>query len=1250
MISFILAVTLFHLNALAQSPKATLTCEPLAQAGLRAGVAERYCVVKNLSNQTAVIESVQFHDSKCKWADPDSSPSKAPFSGNAGVRIKLRCEPLEEGYFNKDFTVNTRLSDNTLLSLKGKVEGNRPKSNAHPGPTSTYNPLKACANHLEGKDPEGRNIAKTLVQTAQCQNASGNQDSFARIMESVDALKTQKLAEELNNIDFRDSLISFWESYERLKGPIEPRTGEQALKVVLSGWEDWAAKTQNSLLLNQGGQILKDGILGYWKSYQEKTAKTPIKTLTAAERSQSIVDFNQAQAEATKLCGEINKKSREIFEGARQSTGEMPGMNSLNNRMNQSDVTASYGADSAQTIEKSQVHQQLEEMRKAYSPKLIAINEKILKTAGATLFADEKYRKMFPPISVKSCADAKASEGIIADTTDFLMGNQSLPRDGVRPITDADLTAGMKSYFDHIQNKIYSSQRNLVRGSQAQDLKDALIADPTLVSKLIEKHKGEPSAIAAICKEIRSIAAEDYAKGIGKRVIQWGIGMAAFALTLSGLGAAIGVPLMALNTASAVTAASLGLAGVNTGLIASDVSDASREQQLAQQAYAVADEKMRTGAYNSLSAADERADQAKDRAIEDLVFTWVPEATGAGALALMNKLKPNAKNLESFAKALDGEYAGLTPTQRAEILRKVETTDPKNLNDKWLKEQVAQIKKTRPAGASGKARPQDVLPGERVKTAESLLSRKLTPAQKLALERSHMVGAGEAGRAPGTKASLYNYTPAQIRKKYQVLSDAGFDKAEIKKLMDNEVVGLFDGFLSNEQLASRWVKEIDQQAGDGVIRIRADIGEMHVVKIGDQYYQVNPESGNAYLISASELKDELIYIKQANGSLKVQPATGWQFSEIDPPFKVGDVFTHEHSAGARGSLMVETTGTVVAKGKGWVMLKTADGRSHFVAYNSRTQEYIKGFTPSVVTKDREFAQAGNVSSPRNEEFIRAEQMRMKNEAEIKPIGNSGFSLGDPILVQRSSGGQSKAIISKNLGDGKVEVKWVGPNGEEFTKNVSISNLKSIEIKRPPAQPLPRIEAASPKAVESFQSHLSQLYAEHGYYSVPTSAFSQWEGPGLTTLPDQGWKMHVSMNPERATEIAETVLPELRKRGITHKIAKDLADFSTWEGTQAGKFITIYPRNDQEAREIARLISDALEKKGLKDSDFIPIKGEDVSGTGVYARYGRFTDRPLKDSNGNVIPGSKDKIMGPDGRLYDDIRGGPTPDWVRPLRD
>jgi hypothetical protein len=616
-------------------------------------------------------------------------------------------------------------------------------------------------------------------------------------------------------------------------------------------------------------------------------------------------------------------------------------------------------------------------------------------------------------------------------------------------------------------------------------------------------------------------------------------------------------------------------------------------------------------------------------------------------LAGKKRVESEAQVRVNRMKKDDPEY----PQAKRDLLDKKRSTKESEKQLKQAQNRLSREKRKQKTEVAG-----------RVKKAEELLERPLNRAQKDALERSHMVGAGEAGKAPGTQASMYNYTPAQIRKKYQLLSDAGFNKAEIKKLMDNEVVGLFDGFLSNEQLASRWAKEIDQQVGDGVMRIRGSDGtgaEMHVVKIGDRYYQVNPESGSAYLITASELKDELIYIKQANGSLKVQPATGRQFPEIDPPFKDGDVLTHEHLAGAPGSPMTQTTGTVVAKGKGWVMLKTADGRTHFVPYNTQTRDVIRHQGQSLhvepkvepkVMEDREFALEGNVSSSRNEEFIRAEQLQMKNQGGIKPIGNSGFSLGDPILVQRSSGGQSKAIISKNLGDGKVEVKWVGPNGDKFEKIVSVSDLKSIEIKSPPAQPLPRIEAASPKAVESFQSHLSQLYAEHGYFSKPDFPFSQWDGPDVAKLPDQGWKMHVSMNPERATEIAETVLPELRKKGITHKIAKDLADFSKWEGTQAGKFITIYPRTDQEAREIARLISDALEKKGLKGSDFIPIKGEDVSGTGVYARYGRFTGGPLKDAKGNPIPGSKGKIMGPDGRLYEDIRGGPTPDWVRPLRD
>jgi hypothetical protein len=128
-----------------------------------------------------------------------------------------------------------------------------------------------------------------------------------------------------------------------------------------------------------------------------------------------------------------------------------------------------------------------------------------------------------------------------------------------------------------------------------------------------------------------------------------------------------------------------------------------------------------------------------------------------------------------------------------------------------------------------------------------------------------------------------------------------------------------------------------------------------------------------------------------------------------------------------------------------------------------------------------------------------------------------------------------------------------------------------------------------------------------------------------------------------------LVPELVRRGIEHKVVDDLARFAAQNGSQTGKFITIYPRNDAQARAIADLVSEILRRRGLRTSDFVQPPGEAVLGHGVFGRYGRFTDGNLIDPRtGREIPNSSDKILLPDGRLVPDVRGVTRPDGISPL--
>ena len=74
--------------------------------------------------------------------------------------------------------------------------------------------------------------------------------------------------------------------------------------------------------------------------------------------------------------------------------------------------------------------------------------------------------------------------------------------------------------------------------------------------------------------------------------------------------------------------------------------------------------------------------------------------------------------------------------------------------------------------------------------AEEALDRKLTKEQADAVERAHLVGAGEMGKDGINPAMIGNYTEAQLREKAKILRQAGFSKLEREKLIKKGIVGL----------------------------------------------------------------------------------------------------------------------------------------------------------------------------------------------------------------------------------------------------------------------------------------------------------------------------------------------------------------------------------------------------------------------------------------------------------------------------
>ncbi len=154
------------------------------------------------------------------------------------------------------------------------------------------------------------------------------------------------------------------------------------------------------------------------------------------------------------------------------------------------------------------------------------------------------------------------------------------------------------------------------------------------------------------------------------------------------------------------------------------------------------------------------------------------------------------------------------------------------------------------------------------------------------------------------------------------------------------------------------------------------------------------------------------------------------------------------------------------------------------------------------------------------------------------------------------------------------------------------------------------------------------------------------------LPSQGWKIHVSATLGNAESLLTTVYEYCTARRIAFKFVPSryllhLRNAKYADRAASGKFITVYPADEEQCRRIARDLDTALEGAAG------PYILSDLRwGAGpVHLRYGSFTLRHCYDEHGELVPA----IQTPDGQLVPDRRGPvfqppewlPLPDFLKP---
>ncbi|MGW1957236.1 class III lanthionine synthetase LanKC [Streptomyces sp. NPDC001920] len=152
-------------------------------------------------------------------------------------------------------------------------------------------------------------------------------------------------------------------------------------------------------------------------------------------------------------------------------------------------------------------------------------------------------------------------------------------------------------------------------------------------------------------------------------------------------------------------------------------------------------------------------------------------------------------------------------------------------------------------------------------------------------------------------------------------------------------------------------------------------------------------------------------------------------------------------------------------------------------------------------------------------------------------------------------------------------------------------------------------------------------------------------PAGTTLPPQGWKIHVSACLDDAQKVLDAVWDYCVPRRIAFKFLPArqtlfLANAKYAHRGSSGKFVTVYPRDEAQCERVLRELGTVLD--GLPG----PYILSDLRwGRGpLYVRYGGFADRHCVSADGVVEQALED----PSGRLVPDVRG-PTfqvPPWVR----
>ena len=198
----------------------------------------------------------------------------------------------------------------------------------------------------------------------------------------------------------------------------------------------------------------------------------------------------------------------------------------------------------------------------------------------------------------------------------------------------------------------------------------------------------------------------------------------------------------------------------------------------------------------------------------------------------------------------------------------------------------------------------------------------------------------------------------------------------------------------------------------------------------------------------------------------------------------------------------------------------------------------------------------------------------------------------------------------------------------------------------------RLQHCTPGEAYYEQSTTAASGRHFSHPAPPTWSLSKF-GPWATLHPDdggvlprQGWKVHVSTRPEQARDALRIVGDICVERGVPFKYLSDETELRRTSMKyanrgSAGKFITVFPRTDEEFCELLPLFDEAL--RGF-DGPYI-LSDVKFGESPVYFRYGAFFLDRLEHADGSAGYA----IQSPDGEKVHDSRAAvfTLPSFVDP---